>query len=87
MRILCDQTVNWKYVETFRRTEWITVTTVRDTLKADARDDEIGRYPAMHDRVIFTEDDDHLEVDRNWRFVRETDCTTTRYPIPATVES
>lgn len=82
MRILCDHNVNRKYIETFRRTEWITVTTVRDRLEADARDDEIGRYAAVHDWVIFTEDDDHLEYDQDRGVVL---YHQTELPTPAAV--
>lgn len=65
MRILCDHNVNEKYTETFRQADWITVTTVREELTQDARDDEIGRYAAANDWIIFTEDDDHLEYDQD----------------------
>lgn len=65
MRILCDQNVNEKYTETFRQTDWITVSTVREELAQDALDDEIGRYAAANNWVIFTEDDDHLEYEQN----------------------
>ncbi|THE63040.1 hypothetical protein D8Y22_21605 [Salinadaptatus halalkaliphilus] len=65
MRLLCDHNVNEQYTEAFRQPDWITVVTVREVLAQDAQDDEIGRYAAANDWVIFTEDDDHLEYEQD----------------------
>lgn len=58
MRLLCDHNVDEKYIETFRRTEWLTVATVRDELTQDAEDPPISEYAHQHGWVVFTEDDD-----------------------------
>lgn len=69
MRILCDHNTDGKYVETFRRTGWITVTTEREVLSSEAVDPEIMTYAEANDWVVFTsdltfeEDDDESEID------------------------
>lgn len=57
VRILCDHNVNEKYTETFRRTDWITVTTEREELPIDEGDVTIMAYAAAHDWVVFTSDE------------------------------
>jgi predicted nuclease of predicted toxin-antitoxin system len=56
VRLLCDHNVDGKYVETFRRTDWITVTTESEVLSAEAYDPEIMTYAEAHDWVVFTSD-------------------------------
>lgn len=58
MRVLCDQNVPQKYVDALADAGGITVTTVRETLSADAPDREITAYAAEHDWVILTNDSD-----------------------------
>ena len=65
VRLLCDHNVDGKYVETFRRIDWITVTTEREVLSSEADDPEIMSYAEANDWVVFTSDltfeDDHDE--------------------------
>jgi predicted nuclease of predicted toxin-antitoxin system len=65
VRVLCDRNVDEQYTETFRRTEWITVTTVTEALAMDALDPEISDFAARNGWVVFTEDDDFLALDDN----------------------
>jgi predicted nuclease of predicted toxin-antitoxin system len=65
VRILCDHNVNEKYTATFRRTDWLTVATVRDDLSQDAADPDISEYAEREDWVVFTEDDDYLDIEHN----------------------
>lgn len=44
MRPLCDHNVDERYIDTFRRTEWLTVATVRDELSQEAADRAISEY-------------------------------------------
>jgi hypothetical protein len=62
MRILCDHNVDEKYIDTFRDTEWITVTTVRDELTQEAKDPAISEYAAQNEWIVFTEDEDFHEL-------------------------
>jgi predicted nuclease of predicted toxin-antitoxin system len=57
VRLLCDHNVNEKYIDTFQRTEGLTVATVRDELSQDADDAPISEYAEQHGWVVFTEDD------------------------------
>lgn len=57
VRILCDHNVNEKYTETFRRADWITVTTERAVLDVDEGDSTIMGYAAANDWVVFTSDE------------------------------
>ena len=63
VRLLCDENVDQRYVETFRKTDWITVTTVRDALAADASDESIGQFAEQQEWIVFTGDDDFLRFD------------------------
>lgn len=65
MRVLCDQNVDERYVETFRETDWMTVSTVRAERSPAARDEEISRFAADNDWLVFTGDDDFLEYDHD----------------------
>lgn len=65
MRLLCDHNVNEKYTDTFRRTNWITVTTVRDELSQDADDPDISAFAEREGWVVFTEDDDFTDLDHD----------------------
>ena len=70
MRLLCDHNAGERYVETFRRTEWLTVATVRDELSADTDDTVVSEYAEQHEWVVFTEDDDYLDIDHDRGLVR-----------------
>lgn len=48
MRLLCDHNVDEKYIDTFRRMDWLTVATVREELSADADDPTISAYAERH---------------------------------------
>ncbi len=65
MRLLCDHNVGERYIETFRRTEWLTVTTVRDELSAATDDVDISEYAEQHEWVVFTEDNDYRALDHD----------------------
>ena len=56
VRILCDHNVDGKYVEVFRRTDWITAKTEREVLSSEAYDPEIMTYAEANDWVVFTSD-------------------------------
>ena len=56
MRVLCDQNVPQKYVDALADAGGITVATVRETLSADASDQEITTYAAENDWAILTND-------------------------------
>lgn len=58
MRLLCDHSVDRRFIDTFRRTDWITMTTVAEELSPDADDEIISEYAAQHNWIVFTEDDD-----------------------------
>ena len=58
MRVLCDQHVDHRYVHALRRTDGITVTTVRHVMSADAPDGEIASYAAANDPLVLTSDND-----------------------------
>lgn len=58
MRVLCDQNVPQKYVDALADAGGITVTTVRETLAADAPDWEIVTYATENGWVILTNDSD-----------------------------
>lgn len=63
VRLLCDENVDQRYVETFRSTDWITVTTVREGLSSDATDETIAEFATSEGWVVFTGDDDFLRAD------------------------
>ena len=63
VRLLCDENVDQRYVETFRSADWITITTVRETLSHDATDEAIADFAASEVWVVFTGDDDFLRAD------------------------
>jgi hypothetical protein len=65
VKLLCDHNVDERYIDTFQRTEWLTVATVRDELTTDADDRAISEYAEWHEWVIFTEDDDFHELAHN----------------------
>lgn len=65
MKIICDQNVAGRYTETFGRTDWITVTTVRDELSVDTEDSAISRYAEQHEWIVFTGDDDFREFNHD----------------------
>jgi hypothetical protein len=63
VRVLWDRNVDDRYIETFRRTDWITVATVTEALAMDAVDPDISDYAAQNGWVVFSEDDDFLALD------------------------
>ena len=63
VRLLCDENVDQRYVETFRSTDWITVTTVREALSPEATDEAVAEFAASAEWVVFTGDDDFLRAD------------------------
>lgn len=63
MRLLCDHNVDERYIDTFQRTEWLTVATVRKELTQDADDVAISEHAQQHGWIVFTEDDDFHEFD------------------------
>jgi predicted RNA-binding Zn ribbon-like protein len=82
VRLLCDENVDQRYVETFQSTDWITVKTARDALTADASDETIGNFAEEREWIVFTADDDFLKFD--------PDCGVVLYqqtdrPSPGTV--
>lgn len=65
MRLLCDRSVLQKYIDTFERTDWITMMQSEDVFPDDAPDREISEYAAQEGWVVFTEDDDFLAFDHD----------------------
>jgi hypothetical protein len=65
VRVLCDQNVANRYIKTFSRTDWITVSTVREELSSDADDRDISTYAAANDWIVFTGDDDFRQFDHD----------------------
>jgi hypothetical protein len=63
VRLPCDENVDRRYVETFRSTDWITVTKVREALSPDATDEGIAEFATAAEWVVFTGDDDFLRAD------------------------
>jgi hypothetical protein len=63
MRVLCDRNVAQRYLDTFRRTDWITMIEADDAFPKDASDAEIGAYAKEHEWVIFTSDKRFRERD------------------------
>jgi hypothetical protein len=63
MRLLCDRSVLQKYIDTFERTDWLTVMQSEDVFSDDAPDREISEYAAREGWVVFTEDDDFQAFD------------------------
>lgn len=63
MRILCDQHVPTKYVRALQDESWVTVSTVREELSADASDAEIAAFAEEDDWIVFTNDDDFYGLD------------------------
>jgi hypothetical protein len=61
MRLLCDQNVAAKYVQTFENQDEFVVTTVASELTRDASDDDIVEVATTHNWVVFTSDDDFFE--------------------------
>jgi len=61
IRLLCDQNVAVKYIQTFENHDEFVVTTVASELSPDASDDDIATFAATHDWIIFTSDDDFFE--------------------------
>lgn len=61
MRLLCDQNVATKYVQTFENRDDFVVTTVANELSPDTADGDIVAYAAAHDWIVFTSDDDFFE--------------------------
>ena len=60
IRILCDRCVDQKYVDTFERTDLVTVIQTEDVFPdsaEDTDDSEISAYAEQHGWVVFTEDD------------------------------
>jgi hypothetical protein len=70
LRILCDHSADQRFVDTFERTDWITVIQVEDVLSEDAPDRDISEYAEQYGWVVFTEDDDFLDIDHNRGVVR-----------------
>jgi hypothetical protein len=65
VRILCDHSVDARFVDTFHRTDWITMTTVADELSPDADDPDISKHAEQHDWIVFTEDEHFREYDHD----------------------
>jgi rRNA-processing protein FCF1 len=63
MRILCDHNVAQRYLDTFRRTDWITMIKADNVFPKDASDAEIGAYAEKHEWVVFTSDKRFRERD------------------------
>jgi hypothetical protein len=57
VRRLCDHSVDDRYVTTFQRTDWITVTTVAKGLSPDAADPDISEYAERYNWIVVSEDD------------------------------
>jgi predicted nuclease of predicted toxin-antitoxin system len=49
MRLLCDRHVPPRYIDTFCRADWLTVTQVSEHLPIDADDSEIIAHAEAHD--------------------------------------
>jgi hypothetical protein len=62
MRVLCDHTVDDKYVAALRGADGLTVTTVREALDPRASDPDIATYAEANDWVILSSDDDFFEI-------------------------
>jgi predicted nuclease of predicted toxin-antitoxin system len=82
VRLLCDHNVSEKYTDTFRRTDWITVATVRDELSQDATDPDISVFAERNGWTVFTEDDDFTGLDHDRGVVLYIE---QQHPSPDTV--
>lgn len=82
MKVLCDHSVAERYVATLRRTDRMTVATVRNELSPDATDEAISEYAERHGWVVFTEDDDFRKYDHDRGLVLYTHLAR---PSPADV--
>lgn len=65
MRLLCDRHVPPRYIDTFCRADWLTVTQVSEHLPIDADDSEIIAHAEAHDWVVFTGDKRFLMDDES----------------------
>lgn len=61
MRILCDQMVKERYVETLGSDPEHTVARVRDVLQPDTSDDAVASYATAEEWVVLTADDDFFD--------------------------
>ena len=70
LRVPCDRSADQRFVETFERTDWITVVRVEDVLPPDAPDRAISDYAEEHEWIVFTEGSDFLNHDHHRGLVR-----------------
>jgi hypothetical protein len=73
VRILCDRNVAQSYVNTFDRTDWITVIKKGSVLPIDSKDPRVIAYAEEHDWVVFTSDEKFL-IDESREEPREIDA-------------
>jgi hypothetical protein len=80
VRLLCDHNVAQSYVNTFARTEWITMIEKEDVLPIDSIDPVVIDYAERHDWVVFTSDERFLRDDESEEGrVIDADCGVVIY--------